>query len=127
MRFERPRKKHKHIELTPLVDVMFNLLLFFILTYQVSRYSQIKINLPQSKLKETPQQGIEIEITSDYRLYFNGKIIKLKELSRKLEEMPKKEVLIKADREVKIDFLVKVLDEIKLRGFEDVGIITQED
>ena len=45
-----PKKRHKHFDLTPLVDIVFNLLLFFILSYQISEYNRIEVSLPESNI-----------------------------------------------------------------------------
>jgi biopolymer transport protein ExbD len=48
MEFERRRRRHTHIDIAPLVDVVFNLLLFFVITYNVAADLAIKIRLPEA-------------------------------------------------------------------------------
>ncbi|MGC8729597.1 MAG: ExbD/TolR family protein [Elusimicrobiales bacterium] len=125
MELKIPDRKHKHLDLTPLIDVMFNLLLFFLLTYQVSKYSEIKINLPSSNSDNPVSKGVEITVKSDSEIYFNGKKTNIKEIDKFLSSVNKSEnILIKSDKEVKIDLIVKIIDEIKRNNFENIGIIT---
>ncbi len=126
MNLEIPQKRHKHFDFTPLIDIMFNILLFFVLTYQVSRYSEIKVNLPQSEVKNEVLKGIDIVITKDYKIYFNKDEVLIDEISKKLYEYDKKmPINIKADREIKLEFGVKVFEQIRKSGFEEFSIITE--
>lgn len=125
MELKIPERKHRHLDLTPLIDVMFNLLLFFLLTYQVSKYSEIQINLPSSKSNNPVSKGVEITVKSDSEIYFNGKKTNIKELNKFLLGVNKNEnILIKSDKEVKMDLIVQIIDEIKQNNFENLGIIT---
>lgn len=128
MNLDITRKKHKHFDLTPLIDVFFNVLLFFILTYQVSKYSEIKIDVPKSEVKNTLSKGIEIAITAKYEVYVNGVRTDINSLAVFLKNFDKtNNVVLKADRKVEVDFLIKVIDVISLVGFEKFSILTSNE
>ncbi len=123
---EIPKRRHKHFDLTPLVDIMFNLLLFFILSYQVSKYSIIKVELPQSKVVELKQKTLEIVVKSENEIYINDKRIEFSNLRTALSSYKSKEsVNINIDKKLDIQTLVKIIDEVRLSGFKSFNIVTE--
>jgi len=130
MEFERRRHKHDFINIAPLVDVVFLLLLFFMLTSHLIQEPAIKIKLPESKTAEAQDDQIKtILITKNAEIYFMNKRIDIVNLQRALLESTsdiKKEFLrIKADRETDVGLLVNVIDEIKILGITNFSIITE--
>ncbi|HDM37751.1 MAG TPA: biopolymer transporter ExbD, partial [Candidatus Omnitrophica bacterium] len=78
--------KRKTMELTPLIDVVFLLLIFFMLTSSFISQPGIKINLPKALTGQLLQQDtLVLTITEDNRIYFNNKRILFKELKDKLK------------------------------------------
>ena len=131
MKFRRPKPEGEgvFINLTPLIDVVFLLLIFFLLstTFITIRYG-IKVKLPTTT---TPQERIEenivISITKDNELYIGRKWVKEKDLITLLRKDIKKKgalVLINADKDVKHGKVVKVMDLAKQAGVRNLGILT---
>jgi biopolymer transport protein ExbD len=119
--FERGRKNHQHINLTPLVDVVFLLLLFFMLTSHFVNAPAIKIALPDSKTAEPEvKDEVLITITQEGDLFLDQDRVLLTglqyNLQNKLKKLKKPSVRIKADREAKLGLVVNVVDEIRLSG-----------
>ncbi len=130
MEFERKRHNHSHMNIAPLVDVVFLLLLFFMLTSRLVQESEISIKLPDSKAAETKSEIIKtITITKENEIYFMERRVDLKSLQVSILEVlaaPEKEALrIKADRDVNIGYLVKVIDEVRLAGVKSFSIVTE--
>lgn len=120
-----PKRRHKHFDLTPLVDIMFNLLLFFILSYQVSKFSRINVNIPDSKIFDMKTKAVELTVKSENDIYVDNRKVSISDLSSVLSSVPSKESInINIDKNLKIDFLVKIIDEVKLSGFKSFNIIT---
>lgn len=120
-----PKRRHKHFDLTPLVDIMFNLLLFFILSYQVSKFSKINVNIPESKIFDIKTKAVELTVKSENDIYLDNRKVSISELSVVLSSVPSKESInINIDKNLKIDILVKIIDEVKLSGFKSFNIIT---
>jgi len=119
--FERRRNNHQHINLTPLVDVVFLLLLFFMLTSHFVKAPAIKIALPDSKTAEPEvRDEVIITITGDGTLFLDQDRVLLTglqyNLQEKLKKLKKPSVRLKADREARLGLVVKVVDEIRLAG-----------
>ena len=129
MEFERKRY-HAHLDIAPLVDVVLNLLLFFMLTSHLVEEPAIQIKLPDSKTAEPKKEVSQaITITRQGEIYFMDKQVDLKNLRAVIQEtLPEKErdfLRIKADKEVEVGLLVHVIDEVRLSGVKNFSIVTE--
>ena len=130
MEFERRRHNHAHMDIAPLVDVVFNLLLFFMLTSHLIQEPAIKIRLPDSKTAEAKSETIRtLLITKDGEIYFMGRRVDIKSLKVAIKEnfkdMEKEFLRIKADRDVSVGILVSVIDEVRLSGIKNFSVVTE--
>jgi len=121
-----PKRRHKHFDLTPLVDIVFNLLLFFILSYQISEYNRIEVLLPESNIVSSKENFLNIYIKSDNEIYLEREKVSLENLVERLSGLDKKKSInINSDKTVSVEILVKVIEKIKESGFEKFNIITK--
>ncbi|MCX7642168.1 MAG: biopolymer transporter ExbD [Elusimicrobiales bacterium] len=126
MKLTIPKRRYKHFDLTPMIDIVFNILLFFILTYQISRYSEININLPESQTRNSTSNGIELTITKNYELYFNGKKTEIDKLKKLVLNIDKNTtIVLKSDKNVELGYIVKILDIFSTSGFKNVNVLTK--
>ncbi|MFN3567705.1 MAG: ExbD/TolR family protein [Caldimicrobium sp.] len=131
MEFERKQFKHIPINIAPLVDVVFLLLLFFMLTSHLIQEPVIKLKLPESKTS-TADEGTTktIYITKEGDIYFMNTKVNLSELQSLLKErLSDKEqelIRIKADRESNVGILISVIDEVRLAGVKHYSIVTEK-
>lgn len=130
MEFERKRYNHTHINIAPLVDVVFLLILFFMLTSHLIQEPAIKIELPDSTTAESMQEiSKTLTITKNGELYFMDKRVDLRNLRAvlrdSLPEGDKGFLRIKADKEVDVGLLVRVIDEVRLSGIKTFSIVTE--
>ncbi len=129
MEFERKRY-HVHLDIAPLVDVVLNLLLFFMLTSHLIEEPAIKIRLPDSTTAESMREiSRTVTITKNGELYFMDKRVDLKNLRAAIQEsLPEREkgfLRIKADKEVDVGLLVSVIDEVRLSDIKTFSIVTE--
>ena len=117
------------IDMVPLVNCVFLLLLFFLLTSNFVSQPGITINLPKAVTSEVVQENtIVITITSDNRFYLNEMPVTLLELKSKLEKASIAEpVLIKADRDVTLSKVVNIWDFCRALGIKQVNIATNQE
>jgi len=131
MRFRRRTKLLGGLtNTTPLVDVVFNLLLFFMLSSSFIVHPGIKIKLPEASTKETARETkLNITITSKNQIFLNEKRVNLKDLPQSIANFistGREEILfIKADADVRHGLVVEVMDIAKTAGVERLAIATQ--
>lgn len=130
MEFERRRYNHAHLNIAPLVDVVFLLLLFFMLTSHLMQEPAIKIRLPQSKTAEAKDDTIKtVLITKTGEIYFMNKRVDLNNLQTAIKEALKDTqtdfLRIKADKGADVGTLISVIDEVRLVGVRNYSIVTE--
>ena len=133
----RGGKKHKkkrrlriRIDMTPMVDVAFLLLTFFMLTTYFSKPQTMELNLPpdeKAQVEVAESNLLTIRIAPDGVVFWNtgtdpANKIEMKELRKflkdKNKENPKLITLLKIDRDGKYEYLVKAMDEVALAKVE---------
>lgn len=118
------------INVTPLVDVMLVLLVIFMVTAPMMQQG-VQVNLPKAETKAlNPQEeSVVVSIDKNGRLFINSAETAEGDLKSKLSEMfasrTKKEVFLKADRDVPYGRVVVTMAEIKGAGIERLGMITE--
>ena len=130
MRFRRNLSiEDAKLDMVSLINCVFLLLLFFLLTSNFVSQPGIKINLPKAVTSEVVRENtIIITITSDNRFYLNEMPVTLLELKSKLEKASSAEpVLIKADRDVTLSKVVNIWDFCRTLGIKQVNIATNQE
>lgn len=117
------------IDMVPLVNCVFLLLIFFLATSNFISQPGIKINLPKAITSEVVQENtIVIAVTSDNRFYLNEMPVTLIELKNKLEKaLPSEHVLIKADRDVTLSKVINIWDFCRAIGIKQVNMATNQE
>lgn len=119
----------KQIDIAPLIDVVFQLLIFFMLTSSFVMQPGIKINLPKAVTSEVIKyENIEILVTSESVTYLNGKVVTTAELKSLLKEAAKRDqtVLIKADKRAPLGRVVEIWDLSRDLGITQINIATNQ-
>lgn len=131
MKFPHLNKKDASFNLTPLIDVVFLLLIFFMLTTTfVNLENRIKVDLPTGDFAAAePSENIIVTLTENNTIYLNGKLIdplKLTEsVAAEIKDEPEKIVILEADKNVLHGKVIRVLDLLKKGGAERIAIATQ--
>ena len=118
------------ISVTPLINVIFLLLLFFILSSTLVYQPGITVKLPRALTSESiKEDDLTIVITGENVMYLNGKVTALKALRQELHKKKNKNrlLLIKADRHASLGRIVDVWDLSRDLGVEKVSIITNQE
>lgn len=125
-------KVHSNIDMTPMIDIVFQLILFFLVSTTFAILPGIKLNLPQSKTAEgIGVEGITITADDSGALFFNDEEVSLTTLgdalvkfdtgNTKKEEFP---VSLEADSEVTNGTIVKIFDVIRQSGYSVINLRT---
>ncbi|MEE9500365.1 MAG: biopolymer transporter ExbD [Candidatus Omnitrophota bacterium] len=130
MKFKRRVLLEKGLlDIAPLIDVIFLLLIFFMLTSSFIFQPGIKINLPKALTSEVIQrENLIIIITEGNLLYINERPVDTEELSSRLKIAAResKPILIKADRKVSLGKIVEVWDLCRREGVQKINIATTQ-
>lgn len=132
MRFKRHIElEHglRQIDIAPLIDMVFQLLIFFMLTSSFVVQPGIKVNLPKAITSEIIQSdNIELIVSGENVLYLNGRVITVQELKMLLEQAAKRKqaILIKADRGASLGRVVEIWDMCRDLGVAQVNIATNQ-
>jgi biopolymer transport protein ExbD len=131
MKFQRTRHEEPSLGIAPLIDIVFLLLIFFMVTSHFDVASGVRIKLPQISRVIFDQQENKATVLIDQsgRLYFEGKALDLKALGERLKELvlEKKTVqlILQADKEVKHGVVVEAMDAAKTAGVQSIVISAQ--
>ncbi len=125
MEFERKRYNHAYMNVAPLVDVVFLLLLFFMLASHLVQEPSISLTLPESETAEIKElRGLEIVIKRDGETFLNGEPVSLEELEGLLEGRRDESLTIKADRDLRLGLMIRVIDQVRKAGINEFSIVT---
>lgn len=130
MEFEGRKKIDTSLNIAPLIDVVFQLLIFFMLSASFITQPGIKLILPSAVTSKLhPEEDITVFITENNDLYLNEERITLESLLEKLRpkilEVENKTVIIKADEKIDLGLAVKVMDIAKQAEAGGVVISTK--
>lgn len=119
-----------NIDMTPMLDIVFIMLIFFIVTTSFVKESGIDVNRPSAKTSDIKVQGnIIVGIKANGEVWIDKRLIDIRavraNVSRLHAENPLGSVIIAADRETKTHTLVQVMDQIRLAGIVNASIATQ--
>lgn len=124
----RQNKERVSLDLTPLIDIIFQLLVFFLLTASFIATPNLGVELPKASSKATnaDQRDIRISIERSGKITLDNKVVDYAGLLQKLKELnakkPKARVLIHADKKAYHGDVVKVMDAAKTAKFRRLGV-----
>jgi biopolymer transport protein ExbD/biopolymer transport protein TolR len=117
------------INITPLVDVVFVLLIIFMVTAPVLQ-SGIEVNVPKTRtVKEITEERMVISINKDQRVFLGNDPININEIKAKLRQKIRdpqhQSVFLRADQDVPFGAFATVMDAVKQAGITNVSIVTK--
>ena len=128
----KKRSDDGNLDMTPLVDVVFLLIIFFMLSTTFIVLPGIKIDLPKVSAQKIELEKTEIVLTVDDsgELYFDQQSVDMKQMRLRLNsiasENPRTLVLLKGDRSAHYGPVIDVLNAIRTAGLNRIAIITQK-
>ncbi len=118
------------VNLTPMLDVVFIMLIFFIVTASFVKESGIDVNRPNAATAERKEKGnILVAITAENQIWIDRRQVDPRALRANIERMhaenPHGSLIIQADEESKNKLLVLVMDAARLAGVKNVSIAAE--
>ena len=119
------------VDITPMLDVVFIMLIFFIVTATFIKQAGIEVNQPQAQTAVVQEQAnILIAIDANNKIWINRREVDFRALRPNIErlhaENPKGSVVIQADRDSTNEALVHVMDAARRAGVYAIAIAAQE-
>lgn len=135
MRLQNRRREEPDVNLTPLIDVVFLLLIFFMVSTTFERETEISIELPEASgpQMESEEKVVEISIDEKGRYFVNKKEVvntQLETLKRAIEEaagdVEKPRIILSADRKTPHQSVISAMDAARQLGFVNLTFATSK-
>ncbi|MBS3742878.1 MAG: biopolymer transporter ExbD [Wenzhouxiangellaceae bacterium] len=119
------------INITPMLDIVFIMLIFFIVTTTFIKETGVTVEKPDALTAESrPQGNILVGVDSDDRIWMNGNQIELGDVrtlvQRSRAENPEGSVILIADQEARQGTLVDVMDQVQAAGVRRMAISAEQ-
>jgi biopolymer transport protein ExbD len=130
-RYQGDASGEDDVNVTPLLDIVFIMLIFFIVTSTFVKEPGIDVERPQTQTGEFKRlASILVAISDENEIWINKKEVKLDEVRLRVEELkrenPKGEAVVQVDTGADSRYLVEVLNQIRQAGVDDVSVSTEE-
>ncbi len=130
MQFHEKKKKRVIINITSLIDVLFLLLIFFMVSSTFIEKPAMKLDLPKTSQKKTSRvENYSLFITRDEKIFLNQKEVNLSNLQPQLEsikdEIDTEGIVLQADEDIRYGLVIEVMDIIKTAGIQKLIVATE--
>lgn len=118
------------IDMTPMIDIIFNLLLFFLLSSSFVEHTSMEVKLPRASTSQSFEgEAVVVELTRDDRLFLQGTPVTLEELKARMKELyttpdDPKPLLVRADAQALHGRVVAILDIARAVGVKALNVAT---
>ena len=128
----RRNRGNAEVQMAPLIDMVFILLIFFLVTTAFVRETGVKVNRPQARTAEAlDRKGLLIGIDPNGHVYFEEHRVDLLALramvQRRLQVQPNRPVVLIADQGTPTGRLVEVMDECRAAGAESIAVASSKE
>ncbi|MCX4245530.1 ExbD/TolR family protein [Paraliomyxa miuraensis] len=129
LRARRRNRNQAMVELTPLIDIVFQLLIFFLLTTTFQNNPSFRVKLPKANNTDVKQEpkAVVVSVGADGKIEIEGRVIDDAQLEALLCNAASSDgstgVNIRADAAAEHQYVVKVMDKAKTCGLERLGIL----
>ncbi len=130
--YQKEEKELISINITPLIDIVFLLLVFFMLATSFIQKSTIEVNLSSGKNIniEDKKNDVIIILNNKGLVYLNNKQINVSDLGNIIKDIiknnPKKRVLIKSHKKIPVQKLIRLIEEVRLAGTDNIKLVNLE-
>lgn len=121
-----------HVDMTPMLDIVFIMLIFFIVTTSFVKESGIDVNRPQAQTAQRLERGnILVGIKANGEVWIDKRPVDLAAVRPNIERLhaqnPEGSVVIVADQASQNGILVRVMDQVRLAGVENISLAATQD
>lgn len=132
MRFRQKKSQETSVDMSPLIDMVFILLIFFMVSATFVKDMKLDLNRPgASSASKASSKVIRVYIDNIGETYVDGQPVKTWAIQGKLRDMlrasTEKSVLVVTDETVAVEKLIDVVDQCRLSGAKDVAVATEKE
>ncbi len=132
MKFRRKKEQVSDVDMSPLIDMVFILLIFFMVSSTFTKDMKLDLDRPgASSASRASSKVIRVYIDNTGETYVDGQPVKTWAIQGKLREMMRtateKSVLVVTDDSISVDKLIDVVDQCRLSGAQDVAVATKKE
>jgi len=130
--YQKEEKELISINITPLIDIVFLLLVFFMLATSFIQKSTIEVNLSTGKtVKVENQKGtVVLILNKEGQVYLNKKLINISNIRNEIihiiEKNPKSKILIKSHKKIAVQKVIRLIEEIRMAGSDNIKLVNLE-
>lgn len=132
MKFREKKETAQSIDISPLIDMVFILLIFFMVSTTFQRDFKIDLDRPgASSAQSSSSKAVRVYIDRGGDIYLNNEPVRLWVLQSRIREIMKlgitKSILVVTDRKIASERLIEVIDQCRLGGAKDIGVATEKE
>lgn len=121
------QSQQAELDMTPMLDIVFIMLIFFIVTTSFVKESGVEVNSPQAQTSQQQESAtIFVAITAEGDVWIDKRLVDIRSVrtivARLHSENPEGSVVIQSDENARTRDLVSVMDQIRMAGVEKVAI-----
>ncbi len=133
MMFERRLKPHINVDLTPLIDVVFQLVIFFMISSVFNTAPGITLDLPESATSENVEiTELRLTVISEDEIYVNKDLCDLNTLEETIQLVRERDgiedpvVVLDGEKNIPYQLMIEMLDALRKQGYDGVNLVTSE-
>ena len=127
--YKKEEKELISINITPLIDIVFLLLVFFMLATSFIQKSTIEVNLSSGEEIETfvKEKMVILILNEKGQIYINKKLTNISsiggQVSKIIKKNPKNKILIKSHKKIPVQKVIRLIEEVRLAGTDNIKLI----
>lgn len=126
----RTGKEKREISIVPLINVVFLLLIFFLVAGTIDKIEIVPIDPPMAESGKILDEGHVVIVLGRYdEIIIDDQLVQKEDIvpiiSKELKGYPTKVITIKVDASIKSNTLIAIMDEVKAAGGQNVSLVTQ--
>lgn len=122
----RHRERRASVDLSPLIDIVFLLLIFFSVTTTFLEQSGMDLELPESSTAQaTDSAPVLVEVAADGSIRFQGEVVTAETLEERVAELSvedRRRITVRADRALELGAAIAVIDALRRGGVEGITL-----
>ena len=130
--YEREERELISINITPLIDIVFLLLVFFMLATSFTQKSTIEVNLSSGETIQIENQknNVILILNKKGQVYLNNKLINISniknEIIKIIDNKPEHKILIKSHKKIAVQKVIRLIEEVRLAGTDNIKLVNLE-